>query len=211
MTNNTTAISVSADFNMTAFAELLKNSNATVIIINNNGTPIDMNNVFDTTATEVKKTHTFNLHKYYEGKVRRVLNDHGIQIKVSKGCKRGHISVKAFDELVNQLETKEVTLRRVKFLFNALDEAGYKEEGRGLKKDVLFETLSYIKENNLAVTYKGKGENSHSRGNAVKERYELDNLVEKLSKIPFTNDFAIKFANCLREGDEVAYATFKMA
>lgn len=210
MTNNTTAISVSADFNMTAFAELLKNSNATVIIINNNGTPIDMNNVFDTTATEVKKTHNFNLHKYYEGKVRRVLNDHNIQIKVSKGCKRGHISVKAFDELVNQLETKEVTLRRVKFLFNALDEAGYKEEGRGLKKDVLFETLSYIKENNLAVTYKGKGENSHSRGNAVKERYELDNLVEKLSKIPFTNDFAIKFANCLRE-DEVAYTTFKMA
>ena len=131
-------------------------------------------------------------------------------MKVGKGCKRGHISTGAFDELVNQLETKEVTLRRVKFLFNALDEAGYKEEGRGLKKDVLFETLSYIKENNLAVTYKGKGENSHSRGNAVKERYELDNLVEKLSKIPFTNDFAEKFANCLRE-DEVACATFKLA
>ncbi len=211
MTNNTTAISVSADFNMAALMNMLKDTKATVIIINNNGTPIDMNNVFDTTATEVKKTRTFNLHKYYEGKVRRVLNDHGIQIKVSKGCKRGHISVKAFDELVNQLETKEVTLRRVKFLFNALDEAGYKEEGRGLKKDVLFETLSYIKENNLAVTYKGKGENSHSRGNTVKERYELDNLVEKLSKIPFTNDFAIKFANCLKDGDEVAYATFKMA
>jgi hypothetical protein len=210
MMNNTTAISVSANFDMTSLLSALKNSNATVIIINNNGTPIDMNNVFDTTATEVKKTRTFNLHKYYEGKVRRVLNDHDIQIKVGKGCKRGHISAGAFDELVNQLETKEVTLRRVKFLFNALDEAGYKEEGRGLKKDVLFETLSYIKENNLAVTYKGKGENSHSRGNAVKERYELDNLVEKLSKIPFTNDFAIKFANCLRE-DEVAYTTFKMA
>lgn len=211
MMNNTTAISVSADFNMTALMNLLKDSKATIVIINNNGTPIDMNNVFDTTATEVKKGRTFNLHKYYEGKVRRVLNDHDIQIKVGKGCKRGHIGAGAFDELVNQLETKEVTLRRVKFLFNALDEAGYKEEGRGLKKDVLFETLSYIKENNLAVTYKGKGENSHSRGNAVKERYELDNLVEKLSKIPFTNDFAIKFANCLREGDEVAYATFKMA
>lgn len=210
MMNNTTAISVSADFNMTALMNLLKNSNATVIIINN-GTPIDMTNIIDTTATEViKKASSFNLRKYYAGKVRRVLNDHGIQIKVGKGCKRGHISAGAFDELVNQLETKEVTLRRVKFLFNALDEAGYKEEGRGLKKDVLFETLSYIKENNLAVTYKGKGKNSHSRGNAEKERYELDNLVDKLVKIPFTNDFAVKFANCLRE-DEVAYATFKMA
>lgn len=211
MTNNTTAISASADFNMNNLLSILKDSKATIIIINNNGTPIDMNNVFDTTATEVvKKTHSFDLHKYYVGKVRRILNDHDIQIKVGKGCKRGHISTGAFDELVNQLETKEVTLRRVKFLFNALDEAGYKEEGRGLKKDVLFETLSYIKENNLAVTYKGKGENSHSRGNAVKERYELDNLVEKLSKIPFTNDFAEKFANCLRE-DEVACATFKLA
>lgn len=210
MTNNTTAISVSADFNMTALMNMLKDTKATIIIINNNGTPIDMTNVIDSTATEVKKGRTFDLHKYYVGKVRRILNDHDIQIKVGKGCKRGHISTGAFDELVNQLETKEVTLRRVKFLFNALDEAGYKEEGRGLKKDVLFETLSYIKENNLAVTYKGKGENSHSRGNAVKERYELDNLVEKLVKIPFTNDFAEKFANCLRE-DEVAHATFKLA
>ena len=170
MTNNTTAISVSADFNMTALMNMLKDTKATVIIINNNGTPIDMSNVFDTTATEVKKGHNFDLHKYYVGYVRKILSDHGIQIKVGKGCKRGHISAGAFDELVNQLETKEVTLRRVKFLFNALDEAGYKEEGRGLKKDVLFETLSYIKENNLAVTYKGKGENSHSRGNAEKEK-----------------------------------------
>lgn len=211
MNNNAIATinSASANFDMTSLLSVLKNSKATVIIINN-GTPIDISNIIDSTATEVKKTHSFNLRKYYEGKVRRVLNDHDIQIKVGKGCKRGHISAGAFDELVSQLETKEVTLRRVKFLFNALDEAGYKEEGRGLKKDVLFETLSYIKENNLAVTYKGKGENSHSRGNAVKERYELDNLVEKLSKIPFTNDFAIKFANCLRE-DEVAYTTFKMA
>lgn len=213
MNNNTIATinSASANFDMNSLLSLLKDSKATVIIINNNGMPIDMNNVFDTTATEVvKKTRSFDLHKYYVGKVRRILNDHDIQIKVGKGCKRGHISTGAFDELVNQLETKEVTLRRVKFLFNALDEAGYKEEGRGLKKDVLFETLSYIKENNLAVTYKGKGENSHSRGNAVKERYELDNLVEKLAKIPFTNNFAEKFANCLRE-DEVAYATFKLA
>lgn len=212
MNNNAIATinSASANFDMNSLLSLLKDSKATVIIINNNGMPIDMNNVFDTTATEVKKGRTFDLHKYYVGKVRRILNDHSIQIKVGKGCKRGHISTGAFDELVNQLETKEVTLRRVKFLFNALDEAGYKEEGRGLKKDVLFETLSYIKENNLAVTYKGKGENSHSRGNAVKERYELDNLVEKLVKIPFTNDFAEKFANCLRE-DEVSYETFKLA
>ena len=211
MTNNTTAISVSADFNMNALMSVLKDSKATVIIINNNGTPIDMTNVIDSTATEVKKGRTFDLHKYYVGNVRKILNDHGIQIKVGKGCKRGHISAGAFDELVSQLETKEVTLRRVKFLFNALDEAGYKEEGRGLKKDVLFETLNYIKENNLAVTYKGKGENSHSRGNTEKERYELDNLVEKLVKIPFTNDFAEKFATCLREGDEVVHATFKLA
>ena len=57
MTNKNT-ISVSADFNMTAFAELLKNSNATVIIINNNETPIDTSNVIDTTATEVKKEYS---------------------------------------------------------------------------------------------------------------------------------------------------------
>ncbi len=209
MTNNTITINSAIDMN--SLMSLLKDNKATIIIINNNGTPMNMSNVFDTTATEVKKGRTFDPHKYYAGNVRKILSNHDIQIKAGKGCKRGHISAGAFDELVNQLETKEVTLRRVKFLFNALDEAGYKEEGRGLKKDVLFETLSYIKENNLAVTYKGKGENSHSRGNAQKERYELDNLVERLVKIPFTNDFAEKFATCLREGDEVVHATFKLA
>lgn len=206
MTNNTTAISVSADFNMTAFAELLKNSNATVIIINNNGTPIDMNNVFDTTATEmVKKERNFDLHNYYVGRVKGVLNKHGIKVKTGMGgAKRGHISSSAFDSFVLQLETKETNLRRIKFLFDALDDAGYIEEGRGLKNDVLFGTLEYIKESNL-VAFKG---NKYYK---VKRQYELDNLVEKLVKIPFTNDFAEKFANCLREGDEVAYATFKMA
>ena len=53
---NTNAISVSADFNMTALAELLKNNKdkTTIIIINNNGTPIDMTNVIDSTATEAE-------------------------------------------------------------------------------------------------------------------------------------------------------------
>lgn len=203
MTNNTTAISVSADFNMTALAELLKNSNATVIIINNNGTPIDMNNVFDTTATEVKKK-TFNYHNFCVGRVKQVLRHHDIKVKTGMGgAKRGHISASAFDKFVLQLETKETSLKRVQFLFNALDKAGYVQEGRGLKNDVLFELLNYIKENNLAA----KNNNYCKKGQT---QYELDNLVEKLVKIPFTNDFAEKFANCLRE-DEVAHATFKLA
>lgn len=203
MTNNTTAISVSADFDMTALMNLLKNNNATVIIINN-GTPIDMN-VFDTTATEVKKERTFDLHKYYIGRVKGVLNKHDIKVKTGMGgAKRGYISASAFDNLVSMLETKEISYKRIKFLFNALDEAGYKEEGRGLKNDVLYELLRYIKENNLA------SQRDINKSVKAKNQYELDNLVEKLVKIPFTNDFAVKFANCLRE-DEVAYATFKMA
>lgn len=206
MTNNTTAISVSADFNMTAFAELLKNSNATVIIINNNGTPIDMTNVVDSTATEVKKGYTFDLHNYYVGRVKGILNKHDIKIKTGMGgAKRGYISASAFDNLVSMLETKEISYKRIKFLFEALDEAGYKKEGRGLKNDVLYELLRYIKENNLA------SQRDINKTVKTKNQYELDNLVEKLTKIPFTNDFAIKFANCLRDGDEVAYATFKMA
>ena len=80
MANNTaiaTVNSASASFDMTALMNLLKESKATVIIINNNGEPINMNNVFDSTATEViKKTHTFNLHKYYAGYVRKILSDH---------------------------------------------------------------------------------------------------------------------------------------
>lgn len=204
MNNNAIAtINSSANFDMTALMNLLKNSNATVIIINN-GTPIDMNNVFDTTATEVKKGRTFNYHNYCVGRVKQVLRQHDIKIKTGMGgAKRGHISNGAFDKLVLQLETKETSLKRIQFLFNALDEAGYKEEGRGLKNDVLFEVLNYIKENNLAA----KNNNYCKKGQT---QYELDNLVEKLVKIPFTNDFAEKFANCLRE-DEVAYATFKMA
>lgn len=203
MTNNTTAISVSADFDMTALMNLLKNNNATVIIINN-GTPIDMN-VFDTTATEVKKERTFDLHKYYVGRVKGVLNKHDIKVKTGMGgAKRGYISASAFDNLVSMLETKEISYKRIKFLFDALDEAGYKEEGRGLKNDVLYELLRYIKENNLA------SQRDINKSVKAKNQYELDNLVEKLVKIPFTNDFAVKFANCLRE-DEVAYATFKMA
>ena len=205
MTNNTTAISVSADFNMTALAELLKNNNATVIIINNNGTPIDMTNMIDSTATEIKKKHTFNYHNFCVGRIKQILRQHDIKVKTGMGgAKKGHISNGAFDKLVLQLETKETSLKRVQFLFNALDEAGYKEEGRGLKNDVLFELLNYIKENNLAA----KNNNYCKKGQT---QYELDNLVEKLVKIPFTNDFAIKFANCLREEDEVAHATFKLA
>ena len=205
MMNNTTAISVSADFNMTALMNMLKDSKATIIIINNNGNPIDMTNVIDSTATEVKKGRTFDLHNWYVGRIKGVLNHHNIKVKTGMGgAKRGHISASAFDKLVLQLETKETSLKRVQFLFNALDEAGYTQEGRGLKNDVLFELLDYIKENNLAA----KNNNYCKKGQT---QYELDNLVEKLSKIPFTNDFAIKFANCLREGDEVAHATFKLA
>ena len=204
MTNNTTAISVSADFNMTALMNLLKDNKATVIIINNNGTPVDMSNIIDTTATEVKKNHTFNYHNFCVGRVKQVLRQHDIKIKTGMGgAKRGHISASAFNKFVLQLETKETSLKRIQFLFNALDEAGYIQEGRGLKNDVLFELLDYIKENNLAA----KNNNYCKKGQT---QYELDNLVEKLAKIPFTNDFAEKFANCLRE-DEVAHATFKLA
>lgn len=204
MNNNAIAtINSSANFDMTALMNLLKNSNATVIIINN-GTPIDMNNVFDTTATEVKKGRTFNYRSFCVGRVKQVLRQHDIKVRTGMGgCKRGYISAYAFNTFVELLETKQVSLKRIQFLFNALDEAGYKEEGRGLKNDVLFEVLNYIKENNLAA----KNNNYCKKGQT---QYELDNLVEKLVKIPFTNDFAEKFANCLRE-DEVAYATFKMA
>lgn len=203
MTNNTNAISVSADFDMTALLSILQNSKATVIVINN-GTPVDMSNIIDTTATEVKKERIFDFHKYYVGRVKGVLNKHNIKVKTGMGgAKRGHISASAFDSLVTMLETKEVSFKRIKFLFDALDEAGYTQEGRGLKNDVLYELLHYIKENNL-VSYKC---NSYYK---VKRQHELDNLVEKLVKIPFTNDFAEKFANCLRE-DEVAHATFKLA
>lgn len=207
MMNNTAIATVnSANFDMTALMNLLKDSKATVIIINNNGMPIDMNNVFDTTATEVvKKERAFNYHNYCVGRIKQVLRQHNIKVKTGMGgAKRGHISASAFNKLVLQLETKETSLKRVQFLFNALDEAGYKEEGRGLKNDVLFEVLNYIKENNLAF------HNNTAPCYKIKNQYELDNLVEKLVKIPFTNDFAEKFANCLRE-DEVSYETFKLA
>lgn len=206
MTNNTNAISVSANFDMTTLAELLKDNKgkATIIIINN-GTPIDMTNVIDTTATEVKKGYTFDLHNYYAGRVKATLNNHSIKVKTGMGgAKRGYISASAFDNLVSMLETKEISYKRIKFLFDALDEAGYVKEGRGLKNDVIYELIRYIKENNLA------SQRDINKTVKTKNQYELDNLVEKLVKIPFTNDFAVKFANCLRE-DEVAYATFKMA
>lgn len=204
MMNNTNAISVSADFNMTTLMNMLKDTKATVIIINNNGTPIDTTNIIDTTATEVKKKYTFNYHSFCVGRVKQVLKLHDIKVKTGMGgCKRGYISASAFNTFVELLETKQISLKRIQFLFNALDEAGYKEEGRGLKNDILFELLDYIKENNLAA----KNNNYCKKGQT---QYELDNLVDKLVKIPFTNDFAIKFANCLRE-NEVAYATFKMA
>lgn len=204
MTNNTTAISVSADFNMTALMNMLKDTKATVIIINNNGTPI-MTNVIDSTATEIKKKHTFNYHNFCVGRIKQILRQHDIKVKTGMGgAKRGHISASAFNKLVLQLETKETSLKRIQFLFNALDEAGYVQEGRGLKNDVLFELLNYIKENNLAA----KNNNYCKKGQT---QYELDNLVDKLVKIPFTNDFTEKFANYLREGDEVEYASFKLA
>lgn len=206
MTNNTTmTINATADFNLDTLLSMLKDTGAAVIIINN-GNPIELP-VVDATATEtIVKKHTFNHHAFYVRCLNKVLASHDIKVKTGKGgAKRGHISARAFDTLVKEMENKETSLKKVKFLFNALDEAGYPQEGRGLKNDVLFETLDYIKENNLAKEY------SAQRYNRTHVQYELDNLVDKLVKIPFTNDFAIKFANCLREGDEVAYATFELA
>ncbi len=206
MMNNTTAISVSADFNMTTLMNMLKDTKATIIIINNNGNPIDMNNIIDSTATEVtKKGYTFDLHNYYVGHLKGILNRHDIKVKTGMGgAKKGYVSAKVFNELVNQLETKEVTMRKVKFLFNALDEAGYKEEGRGLKNDIVFEVLDYIKENDYA------SHNNVTQYHKTKNQYDLDNLVDKLRELILTNDFAEKFHDFLRE-DKVAYATFKMA
>lgn len=204
MTNNTTmTINATADFNLDTLLSMLKDTEATVIIINN-GNPIELP-VTETTATEVTaKKREFNYHAFYVRSLNKVLASHNIKVKTGRGCKRGHISARAFDTLVKEMENKETSLKKVKFLFNALDEAGYPQEGRGLKNDVLFETLEYIKENKLAKEY------SAQRYNRVHVQYELDNLVDKLVKIPFTNDFAIKFANCLREGDEVAHATFEV-
>ena len=213
MTNNANALSVSANLNvtdMTTLMKLLKANGATVIIINNNGTPIDTN-IIDTTSTEteakvIEKKHIFNYDKYITGRFNGVLNSYDIKVKTGKGgAQTGHISSTAYKTLLEELKTKKVSLRKVRFLFETLDEAGYKKEGRGLKNDVLFEVLRYIKENDYAKIYGKRGFNKK------KERYDMDNLVEKLTKIPFTNDFAIKFANCLREGNEVAYATFELA
>ena len=208
MTNKTNAIATvnSANIDMTTLMNMLKNANATVIIINNNGTPIDLSNIIDSTATEVtRKGHPFDLHKYYVGRVKGILNRHDIKVKTGKGgAKKGHISAKALDTLVSQLETKEVSMRKIKFLFDALSEAGYREEGRGLKNDIVFETLDYIKENNFARNY------SNGTCNKEKYQYELDNLTDTLRELILTNDFRIKFHDFLRK-DEVAYATFELA
>lgn len=208
MTNKTNAITTvnSANIDMTTLMNMLKNANATVIIINNNGAPIDLSNVIDSTATEVtRKGHPFDLHKYYVGRVKGILNRHDIKVKIGKGgAKRGHVSTKVLDTLVSQLETKEVSMRKIKFLFDALSEAGYREEGRGLKNDIVFETLDYIKENNLARNY------ANGTCNKEKYQYELDNLTDTLRELILTNDFRIKFHDFLRK-DEVAYATFELA
>lgn len=207
MNNNAIATinSASANFDMTSLLSVLKNSKATVIIINN-GTPIDMSNIIDSTATEVvsKKHCEFNHHAYYTTTLNKILVSHGIKVKEGKGgAKKGHVSERVFKELVNQLETKEVTMRKVKFLFNALDEAGYKEEGRGLKNDIVFEVLDYIKENNFA-SY-----NNVTQYHKAKNQNDLDNLVDRLRELILTNDFAEKFHEFLRE-DEVSYETFKL-
>lgn len=204
MTNTTISTSAFANFDINAIVNLLNNSKATVIIINN-----DNNNVIDTTATDatttevVKRGHAFDHHKYYMGRLKGVLARHDIKIKTGKGgVKKGYISTSAFEELVRQLEKRETTLARIKFLFNALEGAGYKEEGRGLKNDIIFNLLEYIKENDLATTNPNGTYNKNVQ-------YELDNLVDKLVKIPLTNEFVKKFKDCLKE-DEVAYATFKL-
>ena len=204
MMNNNAIATVNSTIDMTILMNLLKENKATVIIINN-GTPIDTN-IIDTTSTEViKKQYVFNHHAYYTTTLNKVLISHGIKVKEGKGgAKRGYISERVFKELINQLETKEVTMRKVKFLFNALDGAGYKEEGRGLKNDIVFEVLNYIKENNLAKEY------AHGVCNKVKVQYELDNLVDKLSQLILTNDFQRKFHEFLRK-DEVVYTTYKLA
>ena len=208
MTNKTNAIATinSNNIDMTTLLAMLKNSNATIVIINNNGAPIDLSNIIDSTATEIaRKGHPFDLHKYYVGRVKGILNRHDIKVKTGKGgAKKGHISAKALDTLVSQLETKEVSMRKIKFLFDALSEAGYREEGRGLKNDIVFETLDYIKENDLAKNY------VNGTCNKEKYQYELDNLTDTLRELILTNDFRIKFHDFLRK-DEVAYATFELA
>lgn len=133
--------------------------------------------VDNTRSEEVKREmRRKNLHT----RLHHTLDEFGITHESGKGAKKGVIRDNTYKFLYEQMDAKKGF--KVKEVLSILKEAGYTEEGRGLKYDIVSTVY------NMFPNYRQRSPLQVK----AKER-----MIEKLETFPLTNDFAPKFADYL--------------
>jgi hypothetical protein len=164
-------------------------NNVTLNITLNN--EADMNKLIEAlsalTNVQVTKKKGGRFHGQYDREnfyvisLYNVLAKYGIRINWGKGIKTAHLSGKLFTYFVEQLMNADSYAERVRIYdtFHVLGQAKMFEEGRGLKKDIVFETYNRMR----VTTYK-----------PAREKAKAD-MVKYLTEFPLTNNFKPKFTD----------------
>lgn len=179
MKNNTVSINATTN----------NNNNVTINVTINN--EADINKLIEalSTLTNVQVTKKkggrfhgeYDRENFYVISLYNVLAKYGIRINWGKGIKTAHLSGKLFTYFVEQLMNAESYAERVRIYdtFHVLGQAKMFEEGRGLKKDIVFETYNRMR----VTTYK-----------PAREKAKAD-MVKYLTEFPLTNNFKPKFTD----------------
>ncbi len=133
-----------------------------------------------------KSIRVVDRKKIYQNKLNRLLSSYELEHKTGTGCRRGAICDKTYKYLVDEMvETKGSF--KVREVFEILHEAGYMEESRGLKHDIVKGVYDA-----LPSGYTGKAKSFVKKKN---------HITLKLKKMPLTNNFPEKFAAYLAENN----------
>lgn len=178
---NNTAIATSNAIDMTALMTLISDGKAFVVIPSAEDASkfTNLKLVVDNTI-KVKKP--YNREKLLHTNLNKLLAQYDIEHVSGKGARKGAIRDNTYNFLYNKLEEKKGF--KVKEVLSALHEAGYVEEGRGLKYDIVTGVYDAMPNYYQKTPYQQKAK---------------EHLILKLKKMPLTNDFPQKFADYLAE------------
>ena len=172
-TNGTSAI------DMTALMNLISEGKAFIVIPSAEDMTkfTNLQLVVDNT-----KKANYNRDKALHTILNKYLNEYGIEHISGKGAKKGVVRDKTYNFLYDRMKEKQGF--KVKETLSALHEAGYVEEGRGLKYDIVTGVYDAMPSYNRRVPYQIKAKN---------------HIVLKLKELPLTNNFAQKFEEYLAQ------------
>ena len=160
--------------------QYIMSGKAIVIIPNNElfNLPVSVKPTINAT-TEIKPKKIFNIDKFYRTKLNNLLMRNEIVHESGKGAKKGVMRDKAYNFLLEEAK-KERTTIKIKNLLYILSEAGMKEEGRGLKYDIVKDVYLRLPEKALSLNNKKYRE------------MKLNEIISALKELPLTNEFPRK-------------------